>query len=284
MKRSSSRRVHERALGRADVGDHAVLGRRRERRADLLGQRPHRAAAEAGRRRPRAPRSSDPAARSIAPSSAPRSSRSAAAPEADHLGRRRCARARPGRSSRRSARRRGSAILIRASTPAPLAHGSRQPVEHVDGRVPVHAGVGDRLAVGERPARSELLAARPRGTTPASRPTIAVLPPATWPATSARHRGLARRGPCRCCRARRRPPRARAGRPRASLASASATPVGVVVRGAAPAAQDDVAVGVAARCGGSRACRSRRRRRMRAAPRPRGPRPPPPARCRRCGS
>ena len=107
----------ERALGRADVGDHAVRRRRRERLADGLGQGADRRRDEhgVGARRPRSRAS---AARSIAP----RSSAAANAPRSGskpaHLGAER-APGRRARSSRRSGRRRGprSASAQRGALP-----------------------------------------------------------------------------------------------------------------------------------------------------------------------
>ena len=108
------------------------------------------------------------------------------------------------------------------------ARAAGQPVEHVDGGVPVHARVGDRLAVRER-RRRRGPGGRRRGTTRASRRRSRALPPATCAATSAATAGWRSWSlPLLSCEA---SITRRSGRPAArSFASASATPVGAVVR------------------------------------------------------
>ena len=63
------------------------------------------------------------------------------------------------RSARRRLRRGGVAS----------ADGLREALEHLDGRLPADAPVGDRLAVAQLAVRAQVLAARRAGTTPASR-------------------------------------------------------------------------------------------------------------------
>ena len=105
-----------------------------------------------------------------------------------------------------------------------LADRAGQPVQRQHGRLPVHAGVGDRLAVDHLGPGLEVLACPRPGTTPASPRRSHRLPAAIWSAISADDLRLARRGPCRCSRARRRRSAAPAGRPAPQLGSASPTP------------------------------------------------------------
>ena len=123
-----------------------------ERRLHLVGQRAHRPAGKAGlgaveRLLERPGRPVDRAALAGGLQAL------GAAAEADDLAR--PARAPPGRSSRRSARRPGrrSRTLGRAGPARRPASSSSTPSVVV----PVHAGVGDRLAVDERLAGHELL-------------------------------------------------------------------------------------------------------------------------------
>src|SRR4051794_7956077 len=60
----------------------------------------------------------------------------------------------PMRPTPRSATLIGRRSRHRAAGP----HRAREPVEHADGRLPVHAGIGDRLAVGQRRGSGRLLA------------------------------------------------------------------------------------------------------------------------------
>src|SRR3954447_24501833 len=102
--------------------------------------------------------SSEDAATSIAPSSRARSRRSALRPKPTTSASSTYSRAaspieppiRPTPST---------AILIEATSAgvAPLAHGVGELVEHLDGGVPRHAGIGDRLAVGEFRAGAQVL-------------------------------------------------------------------------------------------------------------------------------
>src|SRR3954447_7680914 len=105
--------------------------------------------------------SSEDAATSIAPSSRARSRRSALRPKPTTSASSTYSRAAspiepPIRPTPRTA------ILIEAGSAcvAPLAHGVGELVEHLDGGVPRHTGVGDRLTVGELRAGAQVLAPR----------------------------------------------------------------------------------------------------------------------------
>ena len=126
-KRSSSIDATMRALGRADVGDHAVLGRRRERGGDQLRQRADGRADEADlgaveRLRERAGGAVDRPALARALQHAPGCGRTRP-PR-----RRPRARGRRARSSRRSARRRGSRSASARCAARRTARG--EPVQH----------------------------------------------------------------------------------------------------------------------------------------------------------
>ena len=138
-------------------------------------------------RRRRAPPRASPRPRSMAPQLAGRRQPLGAAAEAHHLGA--APRARAGREADRAADQ-PDAEDGDPHPVAPRPHRSGEPVEHLRGRVPVHAGVGDRLAVGERRVAA-------RSWRPATRndssitPTIARCRRASCAATSVRDRGLA---------------------------------------------------------------------------------------------
>ena len=199
--------------------------------------RPARAAPPTGprRRRPRRPAQAsaiEPAARSSAPSSdRPRERRRRAA-EAGDLGAEPLA-ARRARSSRRSGPRRGR----RPSAPGRRSTAARldrrgEALEHGDRVLPVDAGVGDRLAVGERPRPAPGPGGPRPGTTPAS-PRRSPRCRRRSGRRFRRRRRTAFPGPCRCCRARRRSPAApaarrspqrRPARPRPRARGSSASP------------------------------------------------------------
>ena len=135
------------ALGRAGVGDHASRGRwRRAPRATCSASAADRRGAEdrlgalaglarASRRRGRS-----------RPSSTARSRVARGPPPADHLH----AASRPRRAADRAADQADAEDGDPHRSRRALDR-RRQPVEHRDGVLPGHAGVGDRLAVGERP-------------------------------------------------------------------------------------------------------------------------------------
>ena len=103
--RGSSTRGDDGALGRADVGDHAVAGRGGERLADHLRRARRPAPRRTPRRRPRPRPATVPAIRCAAPRSSAALRRRVARVVAGDLGAEPLA-ARRARSSRRSARRR----------------------------------------------------------------------------------------------------------------------------------------------------------------------------------
>ena len=166
-RRSAGRRSgrQQLLLGRAHVGDHAVRPAPRPARSrTCLGQRAHRRAGEADSA-PSSASSSEPAARRWRPARARARSRSGLRPKPTTSAPATCSWAAspidpPIRPTPRTA------ILIRGGR-ARTAVG--QLLQHLGGGVPVHAGVGDRLAVGERRAGPRGPGARRPGTTPASR-------------------------------------------------------------------------------------------------------------------
>ena len=195
MKRSSAPRLRDGALGRADVADHAVRGpaaasAARDRVARARRRAPRRTRPRRPRRRSRrlgAPRRSR---RARAPARAPSPSGSYPRTLAPARSRAASPIEPPISPTPRTAIRIRSALRRPRPGGAAIADGAGQALEHLDGRLPVDAAVGDRLAVAQ-------LDARRRSWRPATRndssitPTIASLPARDLRADLGRHVRLA---------------------------------------------------------------------------------------------